>query len=110
MMQQTHSLVVPGIVAAEKGLDRKPSRGEEAPDDHRPKDRFRPIGRDAENVRQVAVDFINETVVVPGLPGPEPLPTGPANKGAYENHGNAQDDETKKKSVDANLALHPGLA
>src|SRR5437879_12611962 len=42
------------------------------------------IRSDPEKVGQVAVHFINEAVVVPGLPRPEPLPTRPANERSEE--------------------------
>src|SRR5437899_9102981 len=108
-MQQAHALVILRVVTPEKGVNRESAQGEIAPDYNCSEDALRPVGSDAEDVGQVAVHFVNEAVVVPGLPGPEPLPARPANEGSDENHGDPQDDEAEKKSADGELALLPGV-
>jgi hypothetical protein len=51
-----------------------------AADHDRAENAFRHVRRDAENIGQIAVHFIDQPVVIPGLPRPEPLPAGPSNK------------------------------
>src|SRR5207249_9403155 len=83
--------------------------GEEAADHDCAENALAQVRSDSEDVRQIAVDFINQTVVVPGLPRPKPLPSGATNKSADEDHGNPQDDETEEKSSNGEFALLPGV-
>src|SRR6266478_4915346 len=79
--------------------------GEESADHDRAEDAFSPIRSDSEKIRQVAVHLIDEAVVVPGLARPEPLPSGAADEGADENHGDPQDYEAKEKCYDGEFSL-----
>src|SRR5882762_1839644 len=88
-------------------MNKHAADGEEAADNDRAEDAFTPIRSDSEKIRQVAVHLIDETVVIPGLPRPEPLPSGTANKSANENHGDPQDDEAKEKCSNCEFALLP---
>src|ERR1044072_5130962 len=53
-------------------------------DDDQPEYAFPGLARDAENVGQVAVDFVKLNVMVPRLAGPEPHPSRPAYERADE--------------------------
>ena len=103
VLQQTHPLVVFRVVTPEKACTASPPTAKNPPTTAAPKMPFAPVRCDPEKVRQVAVYFINEAVVVPGLSGPEPLPSGPANKRADGDHRDPQNDEPEKKSPMANL-------
>src|SRR5207248_1755834 len=103
------ALVIFGVVPPEKCVHKHAANGEKASNYCRPEDAFSPIRCDTEEIRQVAIHFINEPVVVPSLPRPEPLPSGSTNKRADENHRDPQDDEAKEKSSDGELALLPGV-
>ena len=58
---------------------------------------------------EIAIDFKHQTVVVPGLAGPEPHPAGAADEGTDDNHGNPQHDEAEAKGEDSNPALLEGV-
>src|SRR6266446_887594 len=84
ILQQAHALVVFGIMAPKEGVDQQAADDKEASDYDGAENAFAPIRSDAEDVGQVDVDLVDEAVVIPRLPGPEPLPAGSANEGADE--------------------------
>src|SRR6266850_2515818 len=86
ILQQAHARVVFGVVTPEESVDQQTAHDKKAADYNGAENAFAPIRSDAENVRQVDVDLIDEAVVIPRLPGPEPLPAGSANEGADEDH------------------------
>src|SRR5207245_11249421 len=92
-----------------KGVHQHGPDSKEDTDHGRTEDAFAPILGDSEEVEQVAVDVINEAVVIPRLPRPEPLPYEAANEGADENHGDPHDDEAEEKCSDGEFALLPGV-
>src|SRR5947209_14574769 len=109
ILQQTHALIILAIVAAEQSVHDEPADDEVSANDDRSKDALPQIRSDPEKLRQVAAHYIDDSVVVAGLPRPDPLPTRPANEGADENHGHPQDDKAEQKSADGKLALLPGV-
>src|SRR5260370_11943283 len=90
-------------------MDQHAADGEESADNDCAEDAFTPIRSDTEKIGQVAIDFVDETVVVPRLPRPEPLPSGAADEGANENHGDPQDDEAEEKCSNGECSLFPGV-
>src|SRR6266705_6629111 len=108
-LQQAHALEIFAHETPEQRVDDKAAEQVVAADDDHAEDGFGKIAGDAKNVWQIAVHLVNETIVVPGLPRPEPLPARPANESPDDNHGNPQDDEAEKKSADGKLALLPGV-
>src|SRR5438128_7036401 len=90
-------------------MDDEAGHGIVAADDDCAENTFRQIRSDAEDIRQVAVHFIDEPVVIPSLSRPKPLPARPANERTYENHRDPQDDETEQKRADGEFALLPGV-
>src|SRR5207245_8554431 len=105
ILQQAHALVIFRVLTPEKGVNGEAAQGEKAPDYNCSEDALRPVGSDAEDVGQVAVHLVNEAVVIPGLPRPEPLPARAATEGSDENHGDQWDDEAEKKSADGKLTF-----
>src|SRR6266403_6192224 len=101
--------IVFGVVTAEEGVDDQAADDKKAADDDGAENAFAPIRSDAENIGQVYVDLVDEAVVIPRLPGPEPLPAGTANEGADENHRDPQDNEAEEERADSELALLPGV-
>src|ERR1700756_5056918 len=83
--------------------------GEEATDYDGAEDSLAQVGRNSENVRQIAVHLIDLTVVIPGLPGPEPLPAWTADKGADGDHRYPENNEAEEERADFELALLPGV-
>src|SRR5262249_44851242 len=83
--------------------------GKEAADHNGAEDGFAKIRCDSENVRQIAIDLVDQPVVIPGLPGPEPLPAGTADEGADGDHRDPEDDEAEKETADLKLPLLPGV-
>src|SRR5215475_10214586 len=98
VLEQTHALVVLRVVTAEQRVSRDSCYGVVASNNHCTEDAFPQIGSDAEYIRQVSIDFINQAIVIPGLPWPEPLPARSANKRSDHNHRDPQNDKSKKKS------------
>ena len=96
-------------MASEKSVHQHAADGEETADHRSSEDPFAPIRSDSEEIRQVAIHFINEAIVVPGLARPEPLPPWTTNKSADENHRDPQDDEAEKKRSNGKFALPPGV-
>src|ERR1700732_11537 len=86
ILQQALALIIFGVVAAIQRVHDKAADGEEAADYRGAEDGFAEVGGNAEKVRQIAIDLVDEAVVIPSLPGPEPLPAGPADKGADGDH------------------------
>src|SRR5215813_2157201 len=109
ILQDAHTLIVFLIVVPEERVNDKSGHGVVSANDDRAKDAFPQVRSDAEKIRQIAVDFVDQTIVIPGLPGPEPLPAGTADERADDNHGDPQDDETEEKCADSKLALLPGV-
>src|SRR6266850_5281233 len=109
ILQQAHALVVFGVVTPEESVDQQTAHDKKAADYNGAENAFAPIRSDAENVRQVDVDLIDEAVVIPRLPGPEPLPAGSANEGADEDHRDPQNNEAEQERADGELALLPGV-
>src|SRR5207249_2926740 len=60
ILQQTHALIILGIVAAEQSVHDEPADDEVSANDDRSKDALPQIRSDPEKVGQVAVHFINE--------------------------------------------------
>src|SRR2546429_5450083 len=93
ILQQTHALIILGIVAAEQSVHDEPADDEVSANDDRSKDALPQIRSDPEKVGQVAVHFINEAVVGPGLSPPQTPATPAANEGA---RGNVSDPQHSK--------------
>src|ERR1700720_536815 len=109
ILQQALALIILGVVAAIQRVHDKAADGEEATDDRRTEDGFAQVGRNAKKVRQIAVDLIDLAVVIPGLPGPEPLPARTADEGADGDHRYPENDEAEEERADLKLALLPGV-
>src|SRR6202022_3178331 len=109
VLQQALALIIFGVVAAFQRVHEKAANGEEATDYRGAEDGLAEVGGDAENVRQIAIDLVNETVVIPGLPGPEPLPAWTADEGADGDHRYPENDEAEEERADLKLALLPGV-
>src|SRR6266850_5154708 len=109
VLQQAHALVVFWVAAPEEGVDQQAADDKKAADDDGAENAFAPIRSDAEDVGQVDVDLVDEAIVIPGLPGPEPLPAGSANEGADENHRDPQNNEAEEERADGEFALLPGV-
>src|ERR1700730_11114862 len=109
VLQQAFALIIFGVVAAIQRVHQKAADGKEATDYRGAEYGFAEVGRDAENVRQIAIDLVDEAVVIPGLPGPEPLPARTADKGADGDHRYPENDEAKEERADFELALLPGV-
>src|SRR5207244_1392151 len=60
---------------------------------------------DAEDIRQIAIDLEDETVVIPGHAGPEPHPAWTAYQRADHDHADPEDDESENECPDGELAL-----
>src|SRR5216684_1916780 len=95
ILQQTLALIIFGIVAAIQRVHQKAADGEKAADYRGTEDGFAEVGGDAEKIRQVAIDLVDKAVVIPGLPGPEPLPPWTANEGADGDHRYPENDEAE---------------
>src|SRR5216684_1903950 len=74
VLQQALALIIFRVVAAIQRVHYKAANGEESADNRGAEDGFAEVGGDAEKIRQIAIDLVDEAVVIPGLPGPEPLP------------------------------------
>src|SRR5258708_22235971 len=109
VLQQALALIIFGVVTAVQRVHQKAADGEETADYRGAEDGFAEVGGDAENVRQIAIDLVDEAIVIPGLPGPEPLPAGAADKGADGNHRDPENDEAEEECADLELALLPGV-
>src|SRR6266849_5917553 len=107
ILQQAHALEVLGIMPAEESVHGQAAQSEITTHDNRSEDALGPVRSDSENVRQVAIYFIDEAVMVPRLSRPEPLPAGSADKRSDKNHGDPQDNEAEEKSSDGKFALFP---
>src|SRR5262249_4842366 len=107
VLQQTHALVIFKIDTAKHTVYDQSAHNKISTDNNRAEDTLPQIRNDAENVKQIAIHLINKAVVVPRLSEPKPLPAGPANEDADENHKHPQNDETEKKNADSKLALPP---
>src|SRR5882757_8853892 len=81
-LQQAHALEVLSHIPPEQRVDEKASKQVIAAHYNCTKNNLREVRSYAENVRQIAIYFIDQPVMVPGLPGPEPLPAGPPYEGS----------------------------
>src|SRR6267143_3814450 len=108
VLQQALALIIFGVVAAIQRVHQKAADGEEAADYRGTEDGFAEVGGDAEKIRQVAIDLVDQAVVIPGLPGPEPLPPWTANEGADGDHRYPENDEAEEERADFKFALLPG--
>src|SRR5256884_476134 len=97
ILKQTHAFIILGIVAGKQSVHDEPADDEVSANDDRSKDALPQIRSDPEKVGQVAVHFINEAVVGPGLPPAEQLPTPPPNESADVNHRHPQNDKDQKE-------------
>src|SRR6266404_4328794 len=109
VLQQALALIIFRVVTPIQRVHQEAADGEEATDDRRTEDGFAQVGRNAENVRQIAIDLVDLAVVIPGLPGPEPLPAGTADEGADGDHRYPENDEAEEERADFELALLPGV-
>src|SRR5579859_7288090 len=109
ILQEALALIIFWIVAAIQRVDYEAADGEEAADYHGAEDGFAEVGGDAEKIRQVAIDLVDEAIVIPGLPGPKPLPAGTANEGTNGDHGHPQNNEAEEECADLEFALLPGV-
>src|ERR1022692_5197419 len=64
---------------------------------------------DAENIRQIAVHFEDQSIMVPRGAWPEPHPPRTSNQSADHNHRDPQHDESENKSQDGELSLLKGV-
>src|SRR5271166_1276320 len=108
-LQQAHALEIFRHVAPEERIYEKASEHVIAADNNGAEYRLRHVRSDAKNVRQVAVHFINQPVVIPCLPRPEPLPARPSYERSDDDHSDPQNDEAKQKCSNRKLALLPGV-
>src|SRR5882724_2701371 len=109
ILQQAHTLVVFGVMTPEESVDLQAADDKKTADDDGAENAFAPIRSDAENIGQVNVDLVDEAIVIPGLPRPEPLPAGSANESANENHRYPQNNEAEEERADGELPLLPGV-
>src|SRR6266446_5296022 len=109
VLQQALALIIFRVVTPIQRVHQEAADGEEATNDRRTEDGFAQVGRDAENVRQIAVDLVDLAVVIPGLPGPEPLPAWATNEGADGDHRYPENDEAEEERANFELPLLPGV-
>src|SRR5207249_6502343 len=64
---------------------------------------------DAEDIRQIAIDFENEPVVIPSHAWPEPHPARTPNQRTDHDHADPEDDESENECPDGELALLVGV-
>src|SRR6266436_310289 len=109
VLQQALALIILGIIAAIQRMHEKTANGEESADNRGAEDGFAEVGGDAEKIRQIAIDLVDEAVVIPGLAGPEPLPAGAANEGADGDHRYPENNEAEEERAYFEFALLPGV-
>src|SRR5581483_6487393 len=107
VLQKAHALVIFRVITAEKGMNRESADQEIAPDDDRAEKSLAKVRGDAEYVRQIAVHLVNKSIMVPGLPRPEPLPAWTSNESTNDDHRYPEDQEAKQECADGELALLP---
>src|SRR5215469_16229435 len=73
-LQQAHALEILRHFATEERVNGTPAQQIESTDNDCAEDTFADVRSDAENIGQIAVDLVDQAIVVPGLTGPEPLP------------------------------------
>src|ERR1700686_1219178 len=109
VLQQALALIIFRVVAAIQSVNSKAADSEEAADYRGSEDDFAEVGGDAEEIRQVAIDLVDLAIVIPSLPGPEPLPAGTTNKRADGDHRHPQNNEAEEERADLEFALLPGV-
>src|SRR5713101_1521689 len=109
VLQQALALIIFGVVTTIQRVHHKAADGEEATDYRGTEDGFAEVGGDAEKIRQITIDLVDEAVVIPGLPGPEPLPSRTADEGADGDHRYPENNEAEEERADFKLALLPGV-
>src|ERR1700741_4101174 len=108
-LQQAHAVEIFWHVAAEQRVDEKAASREVSAHYDQTEYAFAQVRGDAEDVRQVAVHLVNQSIVIPGLSWPEPLPAGSSNESADNDHRDPKDDETEQERGDREAALLPGV-